>query len=203
MRLNSNDNLIITASSYYKDKSLNLNASIAESEINIIKSSDVKDKIIKLNEDTIFQFDCTVNNNYLILSFSEVDALAPFIYTKNMSLKDIIKAHKIFRACDDLNEVQKYIINLFKKGKISLSQKKSEELILKIKVYNISFEDGFEIIVERKMIENKDDMLLKLYSIEKNGQKILKEIESLFKNDKYKDLELYQKFKKIKEKYEN
>ena len=53
------------------------------------------------------------------------------------------------------------------------------------------------------MIENKDDMLLKLYSIEKNGQKILKEIESLFKNDKYKDLELYQKFKKIKEKYEN
>ena len=177
----------ITTSINYEEEPLDLNASIVESEINIVKSSEVnKDKLKTLN-DTIFQFDCAVENNYLILTFSEVDALSPFIYTINMTLKDIIKAHKVFKACNNLNEVQGLITSLFKKGKISLSQEKSEELILKIKVLYISFEDNFKIIVKRKMTDNKDAMLLKLYSIQKKEQKLLKELESLFKNGKYKD----------------
>ena len=200
MSFSSGETYKITTSSNYEVEPLNLSESIIENEIKIVKSSDVKDKVITLN-DNIFQFDCTVENNNLILTFSEVDALSPFIYTINMTLKDIIKAHKIFKACDDLNEIQKFIISLFKKGKISLSQEKSEELILNIKVLNISFEDNFKIIAKRKMTDNKDAMLLKLYSIQKEKQKFFKELESVFKNDKNKGLELYQKFKEIQEKY--
>ena len=202
MSFSSGETYKITTSSNYEVEPLNLSESIIEDEIKIVKSSDVKDKLITLN-DTIFQFDCTVENNNLILTFSEVDALSPFIYTINMTLKDIIKAHKIFKACDDLNEIQKFIISLFKKGKISLSQEKSEELILNIKVLNISFEDNFKIIAKRKMTENKDAMLLKLYSIQKNKQKLFKELESIFESDKSNGLELYQKFKEIQEKYKN
>ena len=112
-------------------------SSFEASEIQEIKSSDLpKDKLIVLDEDTLFKFDCFVEDDYLILKLTEVDALAPFIYITQLTLDDIIKIHKIFRACDDLNEVEKHIIKLYKENRIKLSQEKKDEIIFNINAFN-------------------------------------------------------------------
>ena len=78
-------------------------------QIQVIKSSQVeKGKQIRLNEDTLYQFDCIIDNNQLILKLSELDALAPFIYIKEITLDEIRKCHKAFKSCKDLNEVKEH-----------------------------------------------------------------------------------------------
>ena len=110
------------------------NDSLSASQIEVIKSSDIpKEKIIKLDDDTIFQFDCLIDDDEQYLSFklSEIDAVAPYIYIKNIKLDEIKRVHKMFRACDDLTEVKNHIDYLFKNNKIKLSQKKMMKLFLK------------------------------------------------------------------------
>ena len=142
-------------------------------KIKIEKSENVdKAKQIRLNEDTLFKFDCIVNEDKITLKLSEIDNLAPFIYIINLDLDGIREKHKVFRACDDLDEVKEHLDKLFQNKKILLSQDKEEEIELKIKVNYISYEDEFQITLERKMTDNKDAMLLKLYEIQKKKDSI-------------------------------
>ena len=179
------------------------NDSLSASQIEVIKSSDIpKEKIIKLDDDTIFQFDCLIDDDEQYLSFklSEIDAVAPYIYIKNIKLDEIKRVHKMFRACDDLTEVKNHIDYLFKNNKIKLSQKKNDEIIFEIKAFYISYEDEFQITLERKMTDNKDAMLLKLYEIQKNKEKLIKDCLKYAKSGGDNINEIEKKIKEFKEK---
>ena len=181
------------------------NDSLSASQIEVIKSLDIpKEKIIKLDDDTIFQFDCLIDDDEQYLSFklSEIDAVAPYIYIKNIKLDEIKRVHKMFRACDDLTEVKNHIDYLFKNNKIKLSQKKNDEIIFEIKAFYISYEDEFKIVAERRMVNNKDAMLLKLYDIQKKKIKMLKEIENYVKNNNVDKNKMLNKINEIKEEYD-
>ena len=93
-------------------------------EIEVKKSSEVdKSKQIRLNEDTLFEFDCIVEDEYLCLKLNEIDALSPYIYIKKIELKELQKdVHKMFKALDTLEDVKQHIDKLFKNGKIKLSR---------------------------------------------------------------------------------
>jgi len=195
-------NKIFTNDGNYFNNTNTLN----DTQIQVIKSSQVeKGKQIRLNEETLFQFDCIIDDNQLILKLSELDALAPFIYIKEITLDEIRKCHKAFKSCKDLNEVKEHIDKLFKNKRISLDQDKSDKTNVKIKfkIFYISLEDDFEIKVERKMTELKDQMLLKLYEIQKNEIKALKEIENYLKKNGGYGQEIIQKINEIKEKLYN
>ena len=195
-------NKIFTNDGNYFNNTNTLN----DTQIQVIKSSQVeKGKQIRLNEETLFQFDCIIDDNQLILKLSELDALAPFIYIKEITLDEIRKCHKAFKSCKDLNEVKEHIDKLFKNKRISLDQDKSDKTNVKIKfkIFYISLEDDFEIKVERKMTELKDQMLLKLYEIQKNQIKGLKEIENYLKKNGGYGQEIIQKINEIKEKLYN
>ena len=181
------------------------NDSLSASQIEVIKSSDIpKEKIIKLDDDTIFQFDCLIDDDEQYLSFklSEIDAVAPYIYIKNIKLDEIKRVHKMFRACDDLTEVKNHIDYLFKNNKIKLSQTKNDEITFEIKAFYISFEDEFKIVAERRMVNNKDAMLVKLYDIQKKKIKMLKEIENYVKNNNVDKNKMLNKINEIKEEYD-
>ena len=195
-------NKIFTNDGNYFNNTNTLN----DTQIQVIKSSQVeKGKQIRLNEETLFQFDCIIDDNQLILKLSELDALAPFIYIKEITLDEIRKCHKSFKSCEDLNEVKEHIDKLFKNKRISLDQDKSDKTNVKIKfkIFYISLEDDFEIKVERKMTELKEQMLLKLYEIQKNQIKGLKEIENYLKKNGGYGQEIIQKINEIKEKLYN
>ena len=144
-------------------------------EIEVKKSSEVdKSKQIRLNEETLFEFDCQVEDEYLYLKLNEIEALSPYIYIKKIDLKELQKdVHKMFKALDTLDEVKQHIEQLFKDGKIKLRQERNEEIFFDIKAYYISEEVKFSIKAEREMTNNKDNMLLKLYEIQKQ---LLKDI---------------------------
>ena len=170
-----------------------------------LKISDVpKDSQIRLNSQTLFQFSTEIENDKLVLKLNEIGAFSPFIYLKKLTLDDFIKIHKMFRSCDNLQEVQNHIAILFANNKIKLTQNKDEEdaIILNIKTRNISEDVQIKIDGERKMTTQKDESLMKLYKIQKNEIKILKEIENFIKeNGKDGDNEIIKKIKDIQSKY--
>ena len=169
-----------------------------------LKISDVpKDSQIRLNSQTLFQFSTDIEDDKLVLKLNEIGAFSPFIYLKKLTLDDFIKIHKMFRSCDNLQEVQNHIAILFANNKIKLTQNKDEEdaIILNIKTRNISEDVQIKIDGERKMTTQKDESLMKLYKIQKNEIKILKEIENFIKeNGKDGDNEIIKKIKDIQSK---
>ncbi len=151
-----------------------------------IISDDLEEKkLIQLDDDTTFEFKCKVEENNLKLILSEVSALAPFIYETKLTMDAIIKVNDIFKACDNLGKIKEHIDNLFKAKRIKLSSNKNKEIIYcEFRAFNISGEEQFKIPTERKMTNEKEQMLLKLYSIQKEKLKILKDIEKYLKGNK-------------------
>ena len=202
--MDSKDELKIHLTTSESDNDFkSVNACNEVTQIEKVKSKDVpKDKHIKLNQDTLFQFDCIVNEDYLSLKLSEIDDLAPFIFLKNITLNEIRRYHKVFKSCENLNEVKEHIDRLFKNGKITLSQEKDkeDEIIFKFKTFYISYEDEFEIIAERRMTNNKDAMLLKLYEIQKSYVKLINEIQNYSKSGGANLKEVDKKIREFKEK---
>ena len=194
-RLTLDNDIKMKTSSAQSNLSLSLaSSSSSQNLINIIRSSEVEeDKKIELNDNTIYQFDCIVNDNYISLILTEIDLLAPFVYQRDITLKELIEINKIFRACDDLNEVKNHFENLFKKKMIKLSQDENQKdkITFKIEANNISRVEKFEIVAERVMTEYKGPYLMKLYNIEKAQEKYIKGIESIL--EKYKNSPLSKK----------
>ena len=151
-----------------------------------IISDDLEEKkLIQLDDDTTFEFKCKVEENNLKLILSEVSALAPFIYETKLTMDAIIKVNDIFKACDNLGKIKEHIDNLFNAKRIKLSSSKNKEIIYcEFRAFNISGEEQFKIPTERKITNEKDQMLLKLYSIQKEKLKILKDIEKYLKGNK-------------------
>ena len=147
-------------------------------------------KLIELNQDTIFDFKCEVHGESLKLILSEVSAVAPFIYEAELGKNDLILASKIFRSCEDLKEVKAHIEKLFDLDRIKLIPNEEKTMIyFEFYAFNISCEEKFKITARRKMIdegnkEKQEEMLLKLYSIQKEKLKILKDIEAYLKANK-------------------
>ena len=161
-----------------------------------IKSEELeKKRLIKLDDDTTFDFQCKVEKEEeeeekIKLILSEVSAVAPFIYEAELGKDDLISASKIFRSCEDLKEVKAHIEKLFDLDRIKLIPNEEKTMIyFEFFAFNISCEEKFKITSIRKMIdegnhEKQEEMLLKLYSIQKEKLKILKDIEAYLKANK-------------------
>ena len=154
-----------------------------------------KKRLIKLDDDTTFDFQCKVEKEEeeeekIKLILSEVSAVAPFIYEAELGKDDLISASKIFRSCEDLKEVKAHIEKLFDLDRIKLIPNEEKTIIyFEFNAFNISCEEKFKITSIRKMIdegnqEKQEEMLLKLYSIQKEKLKILKDIEAYLKTNK-------------------
>ena len=170
----------------------------------IVKQEKINDvpanERIKLDDDTIYRFSCTVNSGYLTLKLAEIGAFAPYIYEKVLTLEQIQKNYKMFRSCDNLEKVQYHILKLFENKKIRLKKEKENYIKFILNVYMISDNLDIEIEAERKMTTIKDDALLKLYEIEKRQLKLLKEIEMSAK--KLGNNNFVEKINEIKKKYQ-
>ena len=85
-------------------------------------STDVdKKNLIELDKNTIFEFNSEVKGDYLTITLSEVDAIAPFVYTVDLTFKDIIEVDIMFKSCDSLKIVKEHIDRLFQDGKVKIT----------------------------------------------------------------------------------
>ena len=154
-----------------------------------------KNERIELDNDTIYRFSCTVKNNLLTLRLSEIGSFAPFIYETELTIEDIHSNYKMFRSCDTLEEVKTHIDKLFNKKQFKLKKEKEGFIKFIITTHHISKIVVIEVEAKRIMTCKKDEALLKLYKIEKDEIKLLKEIENIIKDmgssnlmNKYKEI---------------
>ena len=155
---------------------------------------------IKLDNDTIYHFSCAIDNNYLVLTLNEIGAFAPYIYRCLLSLEEIQAKYKMFRSCDTLDQVKEHIDRLFNDKKIKLS-KDDDVITFNLSVYEISELKVITIEARKIMTTKKDDALMKLYQIEKDQIKILKEIEKFAINKGTNGNNIIAKLKEVMEKY--
>ena len=170
----------------------------------LVKQEKIKDvpenERIKLDDDTIYRFSCTVSRGYLTLKLAEIGAFAPYIYERVLTLEEIQKNYKMFRSCDDLEKVQYHILKLFNDKRIKLKKEKEDYIKFILNVDMISINLDIEIEAKRIMTTIKDDALLKLYEIEKRQLKLLKEIEMSAK--KLGNNNFVEKINELKKKYQ-
>ena len=180
------------------------NNQVNEEEIKLIKSSTVKkeDQIELKGKDTLFQFSCKTIDDKLCLKLTEIDAVSPFYYLREIDRDGLEQKHRLFKSLESLEKAAYHINRLFKQGRIQLDQEKEDEIIFKIKADYISEEVSFDIEAERKMTDKPNAMMLKLYKIQKQKDKMIKEIENLVLNGNYDSKTLAKKIKEIKAKYE-
>ena len=178
-----------------------------EVEVKQEKISDVpEEEIIKLDNDTIFRFSCTIHDKNLKLKLSEIGSFSPYIYEKLITLDEIQEQYKMFRSCDTLEEVKRHIDNLFRDKKIRLIKDKEDNednsIIFHLNVYHISVPKVIEIRAKRIMTTQKDEALLRLYHIEKDQIKLLKEINKYCKNLGPNGNKIVEEINAIRKKYE-
>ena len=161
-----------------------------------------KDQIIKLDDDTIYRFSFSINHESLKLELNEIGAFAPYIYRRNLTLDEITTNYPMFRSCANLEAVEKHIRQLFKDNKIKLRKDREDSIILELTVYMISEIKKIEIEVYRIMTTKKDEALIKLYQIQKDEIKLLKEIDNLLKKSGENGNNLIGKINEIKNKYQ-
>ena len=108
-----------------KDDVLNINTGISVNVQDSIKVTSEKkcdvpeEDQISLNEETIFRFSCTVEDDKLLrFRLSEIGALCPFIYENSLSLEEMREENKAFNATDTLKEVKHHIDKIFKLCKL-------------------------------------------------------------------------------------
>ena len=131
------------------------------------------------NIEYILQFQ--VDEDKLLIKVKENNEFAPFTYEGNFSHEEFIEIHKIFNACQDLDEILIHLKLLYKKKKLHINDvgvEKSRNIYFNVTC--ISREEKTETLdLERQMVENKDDVLIQLYKEQKRQIKIIKEIEAL------------------------
>ena len=166
------------------------------------KISDVpQDVQIKLDENTIFRFSSEVRNNCLFLKLTEIGAFCPHFYEQMLTLDKIREIHKMFRACDNLQEVKEYLDILFKKKKFKLTKENDKTLTLEITGYLLSSIETFKIECDMKITTFKDDSLMILYNIEKRQIKMWKELEQYVNSLGSNGKSFLSKMKEIEQKY--
>ena len=152
-----------------------ISAFVEDVEVKEEKISDVPvEERIKLDNDTIFRFSCSVEDENLKLKLSEIGSFAPYIYEKLITLDEMKQQYKMFRSCENLKEVKRHIDNLFRDKKIELTKDKEDTITFNLTVYSISEVKKIQIEANRIMTTKKDDALLRLYHIEKDQIKLLK-----------------------------
>ena len=155
-----------------------------------LKDDNGKEYIFKLQlEDDSIHFYLKENKVY-----------APFTFESFYPLDQIIKLHKAFKACDDLEEVYKHLLNLYKRDKMALMDViSSEKLLINCRFDYISVEDteNIDFIVEKKMTEEKDRDLLELYKIQKKQLETFKKIKKMVEKGMAKENPLYKEIFKI------
>ncbi len=175
-----------------------------EEEI-IVKQEKINDvpenERIKLDNDTIYRFSCSLNDDSIRLTLCEIGAFAPYLYRAILTLDGIKEKYKMFKSCDTLEQVQEHINRLFNDKKIKLTKENDDTILFNLRVFDISYEKVIQIEAKRIMTTKKNDALINLYKIQKDQNKILKEIENYIQNTGSNGNNIIAKINEIKKKF--
>ena len=161
-----------------------------------------KDKEIYLkdHDQTEYVFRIILEVEMIKFWLRENKIYAPFTFEASFTLQDMIDHHKVFRACDDLEEIHKHLLNLCDKGKVKLyacGPDSERNIIFQVNFIANENEDTNDFVVTLKMTEEKDRDLLELYKIQKAQIAKLRQIKNLINQGLSKEHPLYKEINSI------
>ena len=149
-----------------------------------------EEEIMKLtSSEATYLFKFEKEGDKVHFAVKESEVYAPFTFEESFTLKEFIERHKGFKACDNVDEVIRHLKSLYKKKKIKIEKLgPSSDRYLFIWAWDISKEFESALFdLKQKMTDDKDKALLDLYNIQKEQMKLLKEIQSIAKNNLTKE----------------
>ena len=117
---------------------------------------------INQNEKILFNIKTGLSNNNIYIFAKQNKDFVLQEYSISISLDSLILKNKQFKSYDFIDEAYKLILKLFQKEKIIVKNYSEKELILEIKLSNLSGEEeAFEILLNKKKI-SKDILIQEL-----------------------------------------
>ena len=151
-----------------------------------IQENQEKMYLIESNQGVHFEFKIFLEEDKIRFWIKEDKIFAPYTFEESFTYDQFVEHHKIFKACDNLNEIYDHFIQLYKSKKIALMDcGANDERILDVKVDFIAKanDDVKDFSIIMKMTENKEEDLMKLYNIQKDQIAALREIKQLLKKE--------------------
>ena len=164
--------------------------------------SDIQEKkmyLIDENDEIHFEFRMILEEDKIHFWLKEDKIFTPFTFEQFFTYEQFVEHHKIFKACDNLKEIHKHLINLYNAKRIKLMAVggSNERMI----IFNVAFisnqeEKTKDFTLELNMTENKDDDLLRLYNIQKDQIAALRKVLKLLQDEQMsKELPFYKAIK--------
>ena len=154
-----------------------------------------------------FEFRMILEKDKIHFWLKEDKIYTPFTFEQSFTYDQFVENHQIFKACDDLKEIHKHLINLYNKNRVGLvAAAESSVRLLTFKVGFISNQEEStnDFTLELKMTENKDDDLLKLYKIQKDQIAALRKVLKLLNDEQLpKEMPFYKAIKEEIDKSES
>ena len=145
---------------------------------------------LAIDEDTAFTIYLDVckseEKEYLYFKLEENTAVAPFFYDVSYIEEELIKIHPIFKSVN-MGQAKEHLENLFNNKKVKLHYANEERTEIKMEIEAIWFykKISIEFDLSKKMIreEEKDQLMIELYKIDKKNKKIAKLFHSYLKSN--------------------
>ena len=107
---------------------------------------------IKINEN-IYALKSKLDeeNKKIIITCQIISNMSLYYYESSFSLDDMIKLHKNFKICENINEIDSFINQSIQDNKITLKNDNEDNLKIIISIFNIrGNEEQFEINLKKQ-----------------------------------------------------
>jgi len=182
--MSDEDNLVIDQNDEEKKE--------VDENLKMIKIDDVEESLRKrLNNETIFKFQCDNVDNKLRLGLKEINKFSPYYYERFFTKEELDEINDTFRALRNIDAVKKQLLRCFQKRATLNEVKGSPNLNIHFKIPNFDEVIEIDLEVERKTIEDKDAGIMTLFGIQKKNIAIINKIkEKCLKEKKEKTAQM-------------
>ena len=107
---------------------------------------------IKINENIyVLKSKLDEENKKIIITCQIISNMSLYYYESSFSLDDMIKLHKNFKICENINEIDSFINQSIQDNKITLKNDNEDNLKIIISIFNIrGNEEQFEINLKKQ-----------------------------------------------------
>ena len=149
-----------------------------ETGIKFPKLDEYEMQFVKEFENIKFYFICDIKDKKIRLSLKEINALSPYYYESFFTLEELKKKSSGFNYFDNMNDCCDQLKDIYKDESTKLVSKDGDMMIhFEIPIFRRK--EIVDIILKKKTLEEKDEVLKALYDIEKQNYNIFKEIASI------------------------
>ena len=120
-------------------------------ENKIIKLEEVDDSIKKrLDNETIFRFECDNINENLRLGLKEINKYSPFYFEEFYSQEKLEKINNLFKSLPNINSVKDQLIKCFQTMAVLHKKENSENIIITFNFPSFAEKIKIDFELERK-----------------------------------------------------